>query len=88
MRALSAFACAAVLAVISFPAWAFGSCTSGRCAAPPKTDASGPAIPEKAHQPAPAGWGHYMKQKLCDDQARPLAIDDEPGGAVLYRNRR
>jgi hypothetical protein len=88
MRALSAFACAAVLAVISFPAWAFGSCSSGRCATPPKTDGPGSTIPERVFPPAPPGWGHYMKQKLRDDRARPLAIDDELGGALLYRDRR
>ena len=89
MRALSAFACTAVLAVISFPAWAFGSCISGRCAAPVGENATpGPAIQDRERTPPPPGWGHYMKQKLRDEQATPLAIDDELGGSIHYRSRR
>ena len=36
----------------------------------------------------PPGWGFYLRQRLQQDEATPLAIRDEPGGVTLYRDRR
>ncbi len=88
MRVISVFACAAILCAASIPALAGGPCTGSRCAGLQDLPRlHGAIVPGKCCRPAPAGWGHYLRQRLRDDRRAPLAIADEPGGAVLYRGR-
>jgi hypothetical protein len=87
MRVLSALVSAAVLCATGVPAAAHGPCTGSRCAGMQDlARLHGAIVPNKCCCPAPAGWGHYLRQRLRDDRRAPLAIADEPGGVALYRD--
>jgi hypothetical protein len=89
MRVLSILVSAAILCAASVPGAAYGSCKGSRCAdAGGHSQLHGLIVPAKCRHTAPSGWGFYLRQRLRQDEATPLAIRDEPGGVTLYRDRR
>jgi hypothetical protein len=86
-----ALACAAFASIASIPVAQAGcsgsGCTRAYSYCVGRACTARIAIARPCPAP-PAGWGHYLRQRLRDDCTAPLAIADELGGIALIRQRR